>query len=203
VARSQLLDLLQNFRFHLFDVPKFTGGSGAGAFSMADTVFSLVAGFASATSPEMTLELETIKEGTFQFDRFFAKRASVGPIALSRGVRFFDAEFWKWISGHLSGQMPKRTLLLVQFAKSGSGPNSTLDRVTQGLSDVSSQQIRTDFLLRAPGKTWVLFNCTPSRYKSGSDMDARSSDVSIAELELQPEYWAEITPTSPFSRSPF
>jgi phage tail-like protein len=213
VARSQLLDYLQQFRFHLFDVPKFTGGGGAAAFSMADTVFSLVAGFASVTSPEMTLELETIKEGTSQFDHFVAKRASVGPIALSRGVRFNDAEFWKWISGHLSGQMPKRTLLLVQFTKAKAHIGSRLsdrgqgispsDRATQRLSDVTAQEVRTDYLLRVPGKTWVLVDCTPSRYKSGSDMDAKSSEVSIAELELQPAYFYEVTPTSPFSRSPF
>jgi hypothetical protein len=35
--------------------------------------------------------------------------------------------------------------------------------------------------------------CVPTRYKSGGDFDANASDVSIQELEVQPEFVEEMT----------
>ena len=39
-----------------------------------------------------------------------------------------------------------------------------------------------------PGKAWLLWDCCPIRYKSGTDFEAQGGQVSIAELEVQP--WA-------------
>lgn len=202
--RSRLLDYLQAFRFHLFDVPKLSGGAGRVGFSLADSVFTAVAGFTNVTHPEMTLETETIKEGTFQFDRFFSKRAAVGPMVLARGSRFNDSEFWAWAAGQVLGVMPRRDLILVQFTSARVGSaRSGVGRAINAISDASAEQVRTDFLLRVPGKVWYLFNCLPTRYKSGGDLDSRSSDISIQELEIQPEVIAEVTPSTPFPRIPF
>ena len=49
-----------------------------------------------------------------------------------------------------------------------------------------------EFAARVPAKAWVLTNVLPVRYKAGSDFDASSTEVSIAELELAVEVIEEI-----------
>ena len=46
---------------------------------------------------------------------------------------------------------------------------------------------------RIPGRAWYCGGCLPVRYKPGGDFDATSSDVSIMELDVQPEYVHELT----------
>lgn len=46
---------------------------------------------------------------------------------------------------------------------------------------------------RLPAKAWILYGCVPSRYKSGSDMDALDGGISIQELELAVEYFDELS----------
>jgi len=45
-----------------------------------------------------------------------------------------------------------------------------------------------EFAARVPARAWILYGCVPSRYKAGSDFDASSGDVSIAEIEVQIEF---------------
>ncbi len=47
--------------------------------------------------------------------------------------------------------------------------------------------------IRVPARAFLLENCIPTRYKTGSDFDATSGQVSVAELEVQPEYVEEIS----------
>lgn len=49
---------------------------------------------------------------------------------------------------------------------------------------------------RIPAKAWILYDCIPTRFKVGSDFDARSSDISIAEIEIHPELIEEISLSS-------
>lgn len=53
-----------------------------------------------------------------------------------------------------------------------------------------------DFAARIPARAWVLHGCLPTRYKVGSDFDAKSGEVSIAELDLKPELVEEISLSS-------
>jgi hypothetical protein len=50
-----------------------------------------------------------------------------------------------------------------------------------------------EFTPRVPAKAWLLHDCIPVRFKTGSDFDASSGDVSIAEIEFQPEMFDEIS----------
>jgi phage tail-like protein len=43
------------------------------------------------------------------------------------------------------------------------------------------------FATRVPARAWLLRNCIPVRYRSGSDFDASNAQVSLQELEVQPE----------------
>ena len=44
-----------------------------------------------------------------------------------------------------------------------------------------------EFAPRVPAKLYILYGCTPARYKMDGDFDASSGDVSIAELEMNVE----------------
>lgn len=46
--------------------------------------------------------------------------------------------------------------------------------------------------IKVPARAFMLKNCVPTRYKSGSDFDATSGQVSIQELDIQPEIVEEI-----------
>lgn len=52
-------------------------------------------------------------------------------------------------------------------------------------------------VVRVPARVFLLKDCVPIRYKSGSDFDASSSEVSIQELEIQPQSWTEISLLTP------
>lgn len=47
------------------------------------------------------------------------------------------------------------------------------------------------FASRIPARAWMLHNCLPVRYKAGGNFDADSPAVSVAELDVQPEYIEE------------
>lgn len=50
-----------------------------------------------------------------------------------------------------------------------------------------------NFATRLPARAWLLHGCLPVRYKSASDFDAFSGEISIQELEVQPEYVEEFS----------
>lgn len=49
------------------------------------------------------------------------------------------------------------------------------------------------FATRVPGRAWLLNNCLPTRYKSGSDFDAKNAEISLQELEVLPESISEFS----------
>lgn len=50
-----------------------------------------------------------------------------------------------------------------------------------------------EFAVRLPAKAWLLHGCIPVRYKAATDFDAKSSEVSIQQLELAVEMVEEIS----------
>jgi phage tail-like protein len=118
---------------------------------------------------------------------------------------------------------PRRNLLIVQFSKiniAGSGDGvrdialrvagtASLAALTAGLagSSVSGAAVAAgavggsvalgigpfEFATRIPARAWLLHNCLPIRYKSGSDFDASNSSISLQELEVLPEQIEEFS----------
>lgn len=122
MARSILSDLLQSHTFWLLDAAPIEPLS----LPMLTPLF----GFSAITAPEIQVETKEITEGNWYFKRKIVKTADVTPITLERGVTFYDSDFWRWISGAISGTLtntkigpvtlggsltPRRSLLLVQF----------------------------------------------------------------------------------------
>jgi phage tail-like protein len=142
-------------------------------------------GFSAITTPEVTLEYDEIKEMNSMFKRGGYSGGSVGSITLSRGVKGYDDTMWQWMKRAIQGNdMTNRNLLLVQFTSIG----TTEDELGVGAWESAA------FL---PGKAWILWSCVPTRYKAGTDFDATSGEVSIAELEIQPWSVNEVTLLSP------
>lgn len=227
----RILDNLQNFPFWLMDLS--VSGFGGNAFSP-------MLGFATCTSPEITLEMADIREGNWFYPHHHIKGATVSPMTLTRGIQFFDSDFFRWFMLSLQGQgVVKRDLLLIHYfnispitlaAQSIDHPgiipsllaNAAVTGVMQNkimkamplpaqvryrVTDLAAQgqaalnmvpgfNSPIEFAPRFPAKAWVLKGCVPSRWKSTSDFDATSGDVSIAELEIQPHYIEELAVSS-------
>lgn len=59
------------------------------------------------------------------------------------------------------------------------------------LGDIPESQ-KGRIFLKVPARAFLLRNCIPTRYKAGTDYDASTSQVSIAELEVNVESFEEI-----------
>lgn len=237
MPRTRLLDVLQSHLFWAFDA------SGSGV-----PVFNPLFGFSRITSPEISAEIETFKDGTFLYNRSIVKGGTVSPIIFERAASMFDCDFYDWImftlhgnkdfedggtlgkiSNALSGVLggapasPRRNLLIVQFtninlAATGDGLAAQALRIagTAAASAVAAAAFGAGggialaaavaggagsviglgpfaFAMRIPARAWLLHNCLPTRYKSGSDFDAASAQVSLQELEVMPEHIEEFS----------
>lgn len=181
MARPRLLDMMQAFPFWVFDA---SGPSGNSLVSIFDPAL----GFSACSAPEINVELRDVQPGNWEYKRRIVKKAEAGPITMSRGARFYDSDFYNWITGAIVGRQPiRRTLVIVHFL--GWRAQAQASGANLSFPDAGAAQ----FALRTPGRGWILYDCLPTRYKAGSDFDATSSEVSIQELEVQPESVAELT----------
>jgi len=184
-------------------------------------VFMPILGFASISAPEITLETKEIQPGNWLFKKHKVSHASVSPLTLIRGAQFFDSDYWRWIYMACTGgaKQIKRNLLLVHYlGYTGEGlkGSTSVLAATVGLAAELSATgavgvgaaigvtafegivgvLGGDLFEKAgriPGRAWTLRDCLPTRYKVGSDFDAQSSNVSLMELDIQPEYFEEIS----------
>ena len=168
MARLRILDNLQVFRFWLIDIypslnsPFFVLG---GAF----------AGYASITMPELTAEMQEIKQENVFFPHQEYLGGSYSNVVLTRGSKFYDSSFNEWIQNAINGSdVTRRNFLLIHYTGV-----SLADVEGAGIPVPGNAEV-----IYAPGKVWVLGNCLPVRYKPTSDFDAKTGDVAIMELEM-------------------
>jgi len=189
MARKRITDMMQTHRFWLLDVVP----SIARPFYVLGSPFL---GFSNITMPEYTAEVDEIKQVNSMFKKYAYSGGSVGVITLSRGVRAWEDSMWEWMFRALKGtEVTERHLLLLQFTSLGNAlaNDAGLD-TAEALGVPLGLWEGVSF---APGKAWLLWNCIPTRYKAGSDLDAMSGEVSIAELDIQPEAVSEFTLADP------
>jgi phage tail-like protein len=209
LEKVRILDYLQNFNFHAFDLSIPLPGI---------TVFTPTFGFNSITSPSVSLGIEEISEGNYEFKhKVYNGDVEVEAITFTRGVKLIDSDFWRWVVNAITGYKGyedegiggkigqeinqfikknyklRRDILVVQFTGANwdllgieSGVSSLLSTMTAGILN-----LRNLGLARIPGKAWLLKNCIPMDYKAGSDLSADSEDISIAELTVACEYFEE------------
>lgn len=227
MARTFLSDYLQVFPFWLADIGPLASASLP--------ILTPIAGFATITAPEIVADVETFKEGNWMFARNVIKSGSVSPMTLTRGVSYFEADFYYWIKAALYGDTEqfestvpglniggptyRRNLMLIHFfSRSVANPPKGGDRsqlagdalraslLTAGVgsADIAAGAglgsvlfgltalagaagVPFEFAARLPARAFILNGCIPKRYKSGSDFDASSGSISIAELDIEVE----------------
>ncbi len=213
MPRIRLWDYMQDYPFWLLDVSP--------TLEFPFFVFLPILGFSSISAPEMTIETKEIQPGNWLFKKHKVSHTSVSPITLIRGAQFFDSDYWRWIYKACtgSGKQIKRNLLLVHYlgytASGLKGTGSALAATVglgAGLAATSAVGVGAAIGVaafegivgvlggelfgkadRIPGRAWMLRDCLPTRYKAASDFDAQSSNVSLMELDIQPEYFEEIS----------
>jgi len=179
MARSRIYDVLQLYSFWVFDA---SGTDGNALFSIFDPVF----GFSGCSAPQISVELKEIKPGNFEHKKYVVKSSGCDTITLSRGARFYVSDFYNWLTNAIRGIQPvRRNLVIVQFM--GIRPKLPI-----GFS-MGPEFGTTVFSTRIPARAWYCSGCLPTRYKASGDFDAMSSEMSIMELEVQPEYVNELT----------
>ena len=202
-SRWRLQDMMQNYAFWLVDVslsrrpPFFVMGSP-------------LSGFSQISSPEMQFATGQINELGADFPVNYYTQMTVSPITLSRGVSATNSTFYTWMKRAREGSdQVQRNLLLMHFmGMTFDGAANALAQVSQESKRVSNQPPQQRMqagpsprilpgsdieIYRIFGKGWMLYNCIPTRYAAGSGLDATSSEVSVEELEVQPERWTEVS----------
>lgn len=139
-----------------------------------------VFGFRTCSLPEIIANMKSITEGNYEYPRKVYGGAEISDVTLTQGVSLFNSDFYDWIRKAIVGQRGPKNLLIVQFLNTKGG-------TTRGLGAFGG----LEFVARLPGRAWLLKNCRPSRYKPGSDFDAMSQEVSLAELTLSIEEMQE------------
>lgn len=225
MARSNVQDYLQAFPFWLFDVapidalalPIFTPLSGFATVSApeitletqeikeANWPFKRHSVKAADVSP-----ITLTKGVTFANSDFWR-----WIIASVMGDTEWQLKIPFIPPSRIGGPTPRRQLVLVHFF--ARNPFSTLAAAAAAIVGGQFEatianalnpgaipaavagaigQFGFDVVTRIPARAHVLHGCLPTRYKTGSDFDARSGEVSIAELDLKPELVEEISLTS-------
>lgn len=166
MARPQATDPLHNFRFHAIA----TAVSGLGGDPMqGDPVGNgAEAGFQAITIPEYTVESAEYREGTKTYTEKYPGIPSTNDVTFTRGVARSGGAFHRWVLASIEGREYRSDITYFHFVREGrSAPfNPALD-----LSDANS-------------KRYMLIDALPIRIKPAGDLDATSSDVSLAEMDV-------------------
>lgn len=169
MARAQALDPLHNFRFHATaDV------DGADALEFTDAE-GAQAGFQSVSTPEVTVEAIEYREGIDTYTRKYPGIPTWSDVTFMRGVTKTDTSFADWISSAIENREYRADCSVFHWHRDGKDPGSA--------GDLGKARIYT------------LHEAMPIRVKLASDLDATSSDISMAEIDVAYEY-AEIVDAS-------
>lgn len=177
---SRVSDYILAHNFHLIDV----------SISLP-IVLSLTYGFHSATSPNISVQLQKIKEGNQPYPSFSVIGAEVAPVTLEQGVSFFNSDFYDWVDTTIDGKPNRRrNLLLIQYSQIGIGSLSSPGANSLNIPALNIKfdtQFAADLISRVPARAWMMYGCLPVDYRAASDFNAATSEVSLASLTLQPQ----------------
>lgn len=179
MARSRETDPLQGYAFWLCDITPST--------KQPFTVLGpLYAGFRSVTLPTLTASTQSIAPINSYYPRHYYTSFEVGSITLQRGVLRTDSSFYQWMTRSMYGNdRSQRDLLLLHLTSM-----DMLDRVTYDAGPSGFGYVEA---VRSVGKGYILYDCIPTRYSAGGDLDATSADIVVQEIEVQPNYFTEFS----------
>jgi phage tail-like protein len=180
MARAQATDPLHSFRYHVSaELVPDLGDPLQPADASGIVGESAQAGFQAVGTPEYTLEMAEYREGTRTFTLKFPGIPSTNDITMSRGVARGDTAFKDWIDAAIEGREYNSDLTIYHGTRtSRSVPYNEGTDFTDGNS-----------------KRYILFNAKPARVKPAADLDAATSDVSLAEVDVSFEQFEIALPT--------
>lgn len=181
MARAKVYDFLHNFRFHV--IVYGYGENHDPKIGSLDTD-KVTAGFSSCSIPDVSEEAVEYREGHFIYSKKYVGLPTVSDVSLARGVSLVESSvsavsLWQWVKDTLEANNEYRADLDILHIHRNMKPESR----SAGTGPVDEMGIRTDMGLRI----YRCYNAFPIRYKSSSDLDATSSEVSIQELDLAVE----------------
>lgn len=172
MARPTTADYFQNNRFQLAIVD----GSGFEAFTTE-------AGFSACTLPEATVEQVEYREGNYLYSRKQPGNVSMNDLTLSRGVVLTETNFFTWMMQVVEGAVGThyRADLAIKHYHRDALPGTNAPAA--GNQTVVALDQASTF------RTYTCYEAFPIRHKVASDLDATSSDISVAELDVGFEYF--------------
>jgi phage tail-like protein len=157
MARAQSTD---PYHVHKFQLKIVTAGI-AGASD-------IIGGFTNVTVPEVSTENVEYKEGIWLYRRKFIGDPTFSDITATQGVFKNNKAFFDWIVAGYSGNPYRVDLQILQFHT----------------TDISSL---ADYAAATASRVYNCYECIPSRVKPSSDLDSMSSEIALAELDIQLE----------------
>ena len=187
MARLRADDFLQGHNFWVFEFgsyspkPPFIVLNPAAAAALSG---GLVGGFSSVTLPELSASTATVSPINESFPTTYVTGYEIGSVSLRRGVSRYDSSFYLWIRDAMNGtDKPHRNLMILHLSSASISEDVGSVAAPTGIGYVE--------VLKTLGKAYLLYDCIPTRYSLGGDLDATSGDVLISELEVVPNYYEE------------
>lgn len=178
MARARETDFLQNFRFGVSTIEFKSDADPLNPAVENNPGIAGKAGFQSVTLPEISIEATEYREGNYKYTKKFPGPPTISDVTLMRGVVNKDLAFYDWAVSALSGMEYSANIQIEQYGRT--------DYTVADAAEYSA----------APGtaeRTFICYNCTPTRCKPSADLDATSGEVSMAEVDFALEYFT-VTP---------
>lgn len=178
MARATSADYFQNNRFQ---VSTLTGGYDA---------FPSQGGFSACTLPEATVEQVDYREGHYLYTRKQPGNVTMNDITLSRGVVLVETEFYNWMMQVVEGSTAthyRADLVITHYHR---------DALPGAHTPGAGNQTVVDLNTATTYRQYTCYQAFPIRCKPAADLDATSSDISVAELDLGFEYFDILTKTA-------
>jgi phage tail-like protein len=141
------------------------------------------AGFSFVGLPQMTVENVEYKEGIWVYSRKYPGNPSFNTVTMQRGVARGDSSFLNWILRVAEGSGEYRQDIIISQLSRDNNLFLRKDGTVE-----SNNLLVNNIIDTTVGRQITLHEAFPISHKLGSDLDAKSSDVSIMEIEFAFEY---------------
>ena len=179
MARIQATDFLLSFRFQV-SMTEFAKPGDIPKYLSHDRADDGQAGFQSVTLPEMTIEATEYREGTYKYTRKFPGPPTISEVSCMRGVVRKDTAFFDWCVAAISGSEYRATITIAQYTRDDLPAEFDVNEFSELPNNASRE--------------YICYECVPVRVKPAGDLDATSGEVSMAEVDFAPEYFAIVEP---------
>jgi len=190
MGRTAATDPLHGFRFHARmvrgDASPVNGIPGASADDVLQPSESGAgyiagqgseAGFQSITAPELSQEPAEYREGIRTYAQKFPGIPTVNDITLIRGCARLDTSFLSWILAAAEGDEYRGDLAVFHIQR----PQRAVSITSGQSAQMAGQEIP---ITDENTKRYILRDAFPTRVKVAGDLDASTSDVSLAEIDV-------------------